>query len=318
MQVKVINEYAMSLTVIYRGKYINFTKVLKRPTWLSMLLLSVGGMAWMSYFHSVVDAERAQVEQQLKSAKLTYRDQKDEMAQLKDMASSQITALQLKIGELQGQVNRINAFSEQLANVANIPASEFNFAAPSALGGLAEQPTEAFELVDTATLMQQMDDLIFQLDGQEQKMALLESILLNHNIEQSTYLSGRPIRSGWLSSDYGMRKDPFTGLPADHKGIDFAGKLGADVIATGSGVVSWADERYGYGQMIEIDHGGGYKTRYGHNETLLVEVGDVVDKGQVIAKMGSSGRSTGPHVHYEILKGGRQINPLKTIYRRAK
>ena len=308
----------MSLTVIYRGKYINFNKVLKRPTWLSMLLLSVGSMAWMSYFYTETEAERELVEQQLKSAKLTYRDHVDEMAELKGMAKSQIAALQLKIGELQGQVNRINAFSEQLANVADIPESEFNFSAPSAVGGLEQKPTQMPEVAQAATLMQQMDDLIFQLDGQEQKMALLESILLNHNIEQSTYLSGRPIRSGWLSSYYGMRKDPFTGLPADHKGIDFAGKRGADIIATGSGVVSWADERYGYGQLVEIDHGGGYKTRYGHNETLLVEVGDVVDKGQVIAKMGSSGRSTGPHVHYEILKGGRQINPLNTIYRRAK
>ena len=308
----------MSLTVIYRGKYINFNKVLKRPTWLSMLLLSVGGLAWLSYYYTVVDAERSNVEQQLKSAKLTYRNHKDEVAELKNMASTQIIALQLKIGELQGQVNRINAFSEQLANVANIPASEFNFLAPSAIGGVEQQPTEGIEVASAASLLQQMDDLIFQLDGQEQKMALLESILLNHNIEQSTYLSGRPIRSGWLSSYYGMRKDPFTGLPADHKDIDFAGKLGSDIIATGSGVVSWAGERFGYGQLIEIDHGGGYKTRYGHNQTLLVEVGDVVDKGQVIAKMGSSGRSTGPHVHYEILKGGRQINPLKTIHRRAK
>ena len=80
-------------------------------------------------------------------------------------------------------------------------------------------------------------------------------------------------------------------------------------------MISWAEDRFGYGKLVEVDHGDGFKTRYGHNETLLVEVGDVVEKGQVIAAMGSSGRSTGPHVHYEILKGGRQINPLKYVYR---
>jgi murein DD-endopeptidase MepM/ murein hydrolase activator NlpD len=132
------------------------------------------------------------------------------------------------------------------------------------------------------------------------------------------YVSGRPIKSGWLSSYYGTRKDPFTGSPAHHKGIDFAGKQGDDVIATGSGIISWAGDRYGYGQLIEIDHGNGYKTRYGHNDKILVAVGEVVDKGQQIAQMGSSGRSTGPHVHYEILRSGKQINPLKYVYRKTK
>ncbi len=103
-----------------------------------------------------------------------------------------------------------------------------------------------------------------------------------------------------------------------HKGLDFAGKENAEIIATASGVVSWADKRYGYGQLIEIDHGDGFKTRYGHNKTLLVTLGDVVKKGQVIARMGSTGRSTGPHVHYEILRNNDQINPLKYVYRKAK
>ena len=103
-----------------------------------------------------------------------------------------------------------------------------------------------------------------------------------------------------------------------HKGIDFAGKEDGDIIATASGVVSWSSDRYGYGQLIEINHGDGLKTRYGHNKVLLVNVGDVVTKGQVIAKMGSTGRSTGPHVHYEILHNNKQINPLKFVYRKAK
>lgn len=308
----------MSLTVIYRGKYIKFASAVKKQLWLPFLLLTIGTLVWTGYFYTVVDAERSQVELQLKTAMVEYREHKDEMALLKGKAKHQLAALQLKVGELQGQVNRINAFSGELAKVANIPASKFNFSVPLAIGGLAEQPVQEVAVAGVATLVQQMDQLIFQLDEQEQKMALLESILLNHNIERGSYLSGRPTTSGWLSSYYGIRKDPFTGLPADHKGIDFAGKQGDKVIATGAGVVSWAGERYGYGQLIEIDHGDGFKTRYGHNETLLVDVGEVVDKGQVIAAMGSSGRSTGPHVHYEILKSGRQINPLKYVYRSTK
>ena len=125
---------------------------------------------------------------------------------------------------------------------------------------------------------------------------MLESLAFGHHIENNRYLSGRPISKGWLSSYYGMRKDPFSGRPAMHKGVDFAGKEDAEIIATGSGVVTWSGKRYGYGQLIEIDHGEGLKTRYGHNKNLLVAVGDVIDKGQVIARMGSTGRSTGPHV----------------------
>lgn len=308
----------MSLTVIYRGKYVKFATALKKSLWIPALMAILATSGWVWHFHSVVDAERAQVESQLKDVRAQYQAHITELASLKDKAKYQLNAVQSKVGELQGQVNRINAFSEELAKVASIPQSKFNFLAPSAVGGLLHEAAEISETASAATLMQQMDDLILQLDGQEQKMALLESLLLNHNIEKNTYLSGRPTRSGWLSSYYGMRKDPFTGLPADHKGIDFAGKQGDVVIATGSGVISWAGERYGYGQLVEIDHGDGFKTRYGHNETLLVEAGDVVDKGQVIAKMGSSGRSTGPHVHYEILKNGHQINPLKYVYRRTK
>lgn len=308
----------MSLTVIYRGKYIKFATALKKPQWIPFLLLSVGTVVWSAYYYSVIDAERSNVESQLRNAKAEYRGQKDELVLLKDKAQHQLAALQLKIGELQGQVNRINAFSEQLAKVASIPDSEFNFSHPSGVGGGPVDTVADVAVAGASNLMLQMDDLLMQLDGQEQKMALLESILLNHNIEKGTYLSGRPITSGWLSSYYGTRKDPFTGLPADHKGIDFAGKQGDKVIATGAGVISWAGERYGYGQLIEVDHGDGFKTRYGHNDKILVEIGDVVDKGQHIALMGNTGRSTGPHVHYEILKGGKQINPHKYVYRRTK
>ena len=147
---------------------------------------------------------------------------------------------------------------------------------------------------------------------------MLESVSFGHHIENTRYLSGRPITKGWLSSYFGLRKDPFNGRPSMHKGIDFAGKEDGEIIATASGVVSWADDRYGYGLLIEINHGDGLKTRYGHNKQLLVKVGDVVGKGQIIARMGSTGRSTGPHVHYEILRNNRQIDPKKYVYRKAK
>ncbi|WP_274051369.1 M23 family metallopeptidase [Thalassomonas haliotis] len=229
----------------------------------------------------------------------------------------QLMALTLRLAELQSQVLRLNALGDRLASEANIPEKEFNFGElPPSGGPLSEVDDPQF--LSLSDLLLSISDLTGQINREEKQLQLLESVTLGHHIENSSYLSGRPISKGWLSSYFGMRKDPFSGRPAMHKGVDFAGKEDAAIIATASGVVSWAEPRYGYGNLIEIDHGAGLKTRYGHNKTLLVKVGDVVSKGQVIARMGSTGRSTGPHVHYEILRNGNQINPIKYVYRKAK
>ena len=157
-----------------------------------------------------------------------------------------------------------------------------------------------------------------KINYEEKQLQMLESLTFGHHIQNNAYLSGRPITKGWLSSYYGVRKDPFNGKPTLHKGVDFAGKENTAIIATAGGVVTWAGKRYGYGQLIEINHGDGLATRYGHNKNVLVSVGEVVNKGQEIARMGSTGRSTGPHVHYEILRNNKQIDPIKFVYRKGK
>ncbi len=121
-----------------------------------------------------------------------------------------------------------------------------------------------------------------------------------------------------MSSRFGRRTDPFNGRVAWHEGVDFAGKLNSDIVSVAAGVVTWSEERSGYGIMVEINHGGGFSTRYAHCSENLVQVGDVVKKGQVIAKMGSSGRSTGPHVHFEVYKHGRAVDPASYIHRAAR
>lgn len=168
---------------------------------------------------------------------------------------------------------------------------------------------------DTLTVQSKLTQLNTKLDQQINQLDALEKILANTNINIEQRITGRPINKGWLSSYYGMRDDPFTAKQTMHKGIDFAAKEGAPVIATAAGVVTWSGERYGYGNLIEIDHGNGLVTRYGHNQTLVANVGEVVTKGQSIALVGNTGRSTGAHVHYEIIKNGTQIDPLPYVYR---
>jgi len=233
------------------------------------------------------------------------------------LKKQQLTVLTVKLAELQSQVLRLNALGEHLADKAEIPTTEFNFQQLPPSGGpithTKEQSHKSFP-----QLLIEINQLEYSLGHKENQLHILESLTLGHHIETSRYLSGKPIKKGWLSSYFGLRKDPFSGRAAMHKGIDFAGKEDSEVIATASGVVSWSKKRHGYGQLVEINHGNGLKTRYGHNKKVLVNVGDVVTKGQVIARMGSTGRSTGPHVHYEILHNNKQINPLRFVYREAK
>jgi len=142
-------------------------------------------------------------------------------------------------------------------------------------------------------------------------------MLATRRFHEEVALAGRPIEKGWMSSGFGRRVDPISGRLAWHAGVDFAGKRGASVVSVAAGVVVFAGTRKGYGRMIEIDHGGGYMTRYGHHDKLLVEAGDLVKKGQLIGRMGSTGRSTGPHVHLEVLKDGRQVDPARYVARLA-
>ena len=311
----------MSLTLLYRGKNVRFSMRLNKLHWLSAVLsfALVSGVI----VHLMLSTDEKPINKaDYLTSQITNLDESTDENNVLDvkvtaLKKQQLTALTMKLAELQSHVLRLNALGERLADNANIPEQEFNFEQFPPSGGpsttTSERSSKSF-----SQLLVEITQLESSLDHEENQLQMLESLTLGHHIENTRYLSGRPIAKGWLSSYFGMRKDPFNGRPAMHKGLDFAGKEDGNIIVTASGVVSWADNRYGYGQLIEVNHGDGLKTRYGHNKKLLVNVGDVVTKGQVIAKMGSTGRSTGPHVHYEILHNNKQIDPLKFVYRKAK
>lgn len=300
----------MSLTLLYRGKNVRFSMKLNKLHWLSALavfaLISGGVIHLLFSSNAVPDKSQYGLVEPMPLIKLKEIE-----------TAPEVVALTLKLAELQSHVLRLNALGERLAEDANIPEEEFNFNHLPPSGGPMVS-TQGVSHIPLAQMLQEISALEQDINYKEKQLKLLESLSLGHHIENTGYLSGRPISKGWLSSYYGVRKDPFNGQPTMHKGVDFAGKEDSSVIATASGVVGWADDRHGYGQLIEINHADGYKTRYGHNKTLLVKVGDVVTKGQVIASMGSTGRSTGPHVHYEILRNNVQINPINYVNRKAK
>ena len=223
-------------------------------------------------------------------------------------AQSEIDALAAHVGKMQANVTRLNALGQRLITIAKLDSKEFDFENEPAYGGPHEP--DSGSSVDMESVLTQLNS---ELQSREQQLALLEDVIMRSELKKEATPAGRPIGKGWISSYYGKRTDPFTGKLEMHKGMDFAGKAGSEIKAVASGVVTWSGSRYGYGNLVEINHGNGYVTRYGHNDKILVEVGDTIERGQPISLMGSTGRSTGPHVHFEVLLNDKQIDPIRFV-----
>ena len=159
-------------------------------------------------------------------------------------------------------------------------------------------------------MLSRLEERVALRDAQ---LSVLENVILQRELREQIVPDGRPVRRGFISSYFGERQDPFTGHQAFHKGVDFAGTMGAEVISVAAGIVTYVGEKLGFGHLIEVSHGGGLVTRYAHNKPATVNVGDTVQRGQTLALMGSTGRSTGPHVHFEVLRDGAPVNPLSFI-----
>jgi murein DD-endopeptidase MepM/ murein hydrolase activator NlpD len=223
-------------------------------------------------------------------------------------AQREVNALAARLGELQAEANRLNALGDRLTRIGQLGDGEFDFNKPVGVGG--EGPVRDMPAGD---LRGGMDKLGAQLKDSGQQLSVLESLLFNRELDRSAMPSREPIANSYITSGYGGRADPFGGGSAFHKGIDFHARVGDPVMAVADGVVSYAGVRSGYGNVVEVDHGNGYVTRYAHNSRLIVQVGDLVRSGQQVAKAGSTGRSTGAHVHFEVWEDGRVLNPRKFL-----
>jgi hypothetical protein len=237
--------------------------------------------------------------------------QKGQIEDTKRVLQEKVNALAMRVGQMNANVIRLDALGKRLTRMANLDDGEFDFGHPPAMGG-AESGADG-QPAQIPDLTAMVDELQSQLSSREQQLSVLENMILTRELNKQVYPEGRPVQEGWISSYFGRRADPFTGYSAVHKGLDFAGPEGTKVTAVAAGLVIYSGERSGYGQMVEINHGNGLSTRYCHNEQLLVKQGDMVRKGQDLALMGSTGRSTGPHLHFEVLKNGVQVDPLRFV-----
>ncbi len=242
------------------------------------------------------------------------QQQRAQVAQIERESAAQSVAVGRQLAQMQARLLRMEAIGAHMADAADLESGEFDFSAPPAQGG----PVEGGQsVIAWGELSSQISDLSNQIKRREFELNILDEVLVNEEISTTSEVRGRPVKWGWLSSKFGQRVDPISGKTAWHSGVDFAGRDGSDVIAVASGVVTYAGERYGYGKLVEISHANGYVTRYAHHKAIAVAVGDVVKKGETIGTMGSSGRSTGPHVHFEVLKNGRSVDPARYVSARS-
>jgi murein DD-endopeptidase MepM/ murein hydrolase activator NlpD len=246
------------------------------------------------------------------SAQLRAKVQRQdaELAQVRRDAQTQVNALAARLGELQAQATRLNALGERLTRMGKLQDGEFDFDQPVGVGGGDD---EVRQDMPARQLSKELDGLQQQFATSGQQLSVLASLLFDHQLDQNAVPSRMPIRNSYITSGFGPRADPFGEGTGFHKGVDFHANVGDPVLAVADGVVSYSGVRGGYGKVVEIDHGNGYVTRYAHNSRLTVKVGDLVRAGQEVAKAGSTGRSTGAHVHFEVWKDGVVMNPAKFL-----
>ncbi len=223
-----------------------------------------------------------------------------------------INALTSQLARLQSRIARLDALGGTLVELAQLEGrAEFDFGSEPGLGG---RTVASSGLGPTATdLGVSIDDLHRQIEDRTLWLDVLEDVIRNRRLASEVYPSSWPVRSGWVSSYYGMRQDPFHGHTAFHQGIDLAASKGTEIRSAAGGMVEFVGTRDGYGLTVHIRHGNGYQTRYGHASKLLVKSGQMVERGEKIALVGSTGRSTGPHLHFEVLKNGKTADPLKFL-----
>lgn len=235
-----------------------------------------------------------------------------ELTRIRRDVNDQVAVLAKRVGQMQAQLLRLDALGKHLTDVAKLNRGEFDFDNPPAVGG---PETGQGEGPVVPALDSMIGSLDAQIDDRRRQLTALSNLILTRELARQIVPGGRPVESGYISSLYGQRTDPFDGNQATHGGLDFAGAPGTRVLAVADGIVSHAGPDGGYGRLIEITHGNGYVTRYAHNAKLLVEPGQTVKRGDAIALMGSTGRSTGTHLHFEVLRGGRSVNPLSFVRR---
>lgn len=250
--------------------------------------------------------------QQLRAA---IRHQSSALSDLRTQSQGAINAVAAKMARLDAQVNRLDAMGAEIVRLAGLKKSGFNFQSSPGEGGPKPAKEVPWHFDHLGPAVTALSSRIWR---EERELTALQSLMVQKKLNTQIVPRGKPVNNGWISSGWGWRTDPVTGEREFHQGIDFAGRKGSHVHAIGAGVVTWAGPRYGFGNLVIVNDGDGYSTYYAHNEKVVVKVGEVVRRGQLIALMGETGRATGPHVHLEVHHDGEAVDPWAYVVGKAK
>ena len=306
----------MQLILLSEGKgYVGHVNLAYRRLWVGLTCLALVLCACVFYggFRIAEHVGMASPSAQAQNWRTAITQQQAQLDSIRRAVQQNLDALAVRLGQTNAHVVRLDALGQRLTQMTNLNNGEFNFI-ESPLTDSLEGSIVTSDFAQVPSVITELDLLSSQLEDRQQQLEVLEDFLINRKLHEEMYPEGRPVTVGYISSGFGDRADPFTGRTAFHKGIDFAGSEGVEVVAVAAGVVTWARDRYGYGQMVEVNHGNGYITRYAHNAENLVALGDTVKRGQVIAMVGATGRATGPNLHFEVLHNGQAVDPLAYIY----
>ncbi len=235
-------------------------------------------------------------------------DDSHHLAQEQRAIQANIDAIAIRVAEMQAEILRMNALGQRLVKMAELNEEEFDFENPAGAGGPHWLDERTNSLHDVS---QDLTQLLALLEDRQRKLGLLETLIMERELKRHTVPDGWPLATrGVVTSGFGMRRHPITGRYSMHRGIDIAARPGSPILAMADGLVVFSGRKPGYGNIVEIRHPNGIKTRYAHNQENLVQEGDLVNKGERIALVGSTGSSTGPHVHFEVIRNGRAVNPI--------
>ncbi len=280
---------------------------------LMVLLVTFGSWGAYGVYHTqTISSKLKNSEQQLELARSMHEQEMIRLSEQVSAEQQKASVYARTLGQMQAQISRLDSLGEKLVEVASLDKKEFDFGLQPAFGG----PRLAQSSINTDMgINEHMQHVSSRLSNLDTQLAAIDYLLQGTREEKNARPHAWPSEGGWLSSHYGLRADPFTGESAVHRGVDIANRFGAPVLATSRGVVTFAGKMKDFGYMVDVEHGYGYKTRYGHLSSLAVKVGDEISDNQLIGRVGSSGRSTGPHLHYEVHRNGRSLNPSNFLPR---
>jgi hypothetical protein len=237
------------------------------------------------------------------------------MRSVESLSPTEVDALASRLGELQAQLMRINALGERLVEMSGLDPQEFDFQNPPPQGGPEMGLTRDYTIKELAN---ELSSVVRLIQDRERKLDILQDIIVEKDLTAQALPAGWPVRSGYISSTYGFRIHPVRRARLFHDGVDLASPRGAPVLAVADGIITFSGRKGGYGNVIDIRHIDGLVTRYGHNSSNLVRVGQMVRQGQRIATVGATGTATGPHVHFEVRKDDRAIDPMPYLRSRPR